>query len=89
MAVAEFAKEVLWLSGLSKELGVEQGGVQLHCDSQSAIYLANNQVYHVRTKYIDVKYHKIRELIASVQLGVLWMFVTSIRWVWYRDNLNT
>ncbi|KAL0368148.1 UNVERIFIED_CONTAM: Retrovirus-related Pol polyprotein from transposon TNT 1-94 [Sesamum calycinum] len=52
MAVAEFAKEVLWLSGLSKELGVEQCGVQLHCDSQSAIYLANNQVYHVRTKYM-------------------------------------
>ncbi|KAK4397554.1 Retrovirus-related Pol polyprotein from transposon TNT 1-94 [Sesamum angolense] len=27
MAVAEAAKEALWLSGLSKELGVEQGGV--------------------------------------------------------------
>ncbi|KAL0368120.1 UNVERIFIED_CONTAM: Retrovirus-related Pol polyprotein from transposon TNT 1-94 [Sesamum calycinum] len=33
IAVAEAAKEALWLSGLSKELGVEQGGVQLHCDS--------------------------------------------------------
>ncbi|KAL0301480.1 UNVERIFIED_CONTAM: Retrovirus-related Pol polyprotein from transposon TNT 1-94, partial [Sesamum radiatum] len=43
MTVAEAAKEALWLSGLSKELGVEQGGVQLHCDSQSAIYLAKNQ----------------------------------------------
>ncbi|KAL0326205.1 UNVERIFIED_CONTAM: Retrovirus-related Pol polyprotein from transposon TNT 1-94 [Sesamum radiatum] len=42
MAVAEAAKEALWLSGLSKELGVEQGGVQLHCDRQSAIYLAKN-----------------------------------------------
>ncbi|KAL0332846.1 UNVERIFIED_CONTAM: Retrovirus-related Pol polyprotein from transposon TNT 1-94 [Sesamum calycinum] len=30
MAVAEAAKEALWLSGLSKEPGVEQGGVQLH-----------------------------------------------------------
>ncbi|KAL0327776.1 UNVERIFIED_CONTAM: Retrovirus-related Pol polyprotein from transposon TNT 1-94 [Sesamum angustifolium] len=33
VAVAEAAKEALWLSRLSKELGVEQGGVQLHCDS--------------------------------------------------------
>ncbi|KAL0423289.1 UNVERIFIED_CONTAM: Retrovirus-related Pol polyprotein from transposon TNT 1-94 [Sesamum radiatum] len=41
MAVAEAAKEALWLSGYQK-LGVEQGGVQLHCDSQSAIYLAKN-----------------------------------------------
>ncbi|KAL0349992.1 UNVERIFIED_CONTAM: Retrovirus-related Pol polyprotein from transposon TNT 1-94 [Sesamum radiatum] len=30
MAVAEAAKEALWLSGLSKEPGVEQGGVQSH-----------------------------------------------------------
>jgi hypothetical protein len=25
-----------------RELGIQQGGVQLHCDSQSAIYLAKN-----------------------------------------------
>ncbi|KAL0458151.1 UNVERIFIED_CONTAM: Retrovirus-related Pol polyprotein from transposon TNT 1-94 [Sesamum latifolium] len=49
MAVAEAAKEALWLNGLAKELGVEQGRVQLHCDSQSAIYLAKNQAYHART----------------------------------------
>ncbi|KAL0419201.1 UNVERIFIED_CONTAM: Retrovirus-related Pol polyprotein from transposon TNT 1-94 [Sesamum radiatum] len=68
IAVAEAAKEVLWLSELSKELGVEQGGVQLHCNSQIAIYLAKNQVYHARTKHIDVRYHKIRELIASGEI---------------------
>ena len=71
MAVGEAAKETLWLTGLVKELGVEQGGVQLHCDSQSAIYLANNQVYHARTKHIDVRYHKIRELLASKQIFLL------------------
>ncbi|KAL0411274.1 UNVERIFIED_CONTAM: Retrovirus-related Pol polyprotein from transposon TNT 1-94 [Sesamum latifolium] len=53
---------------VSKGTGVEQGGVQLHCDSQSAIYLAKNQVYHARTKHIDVRYHKIRELIASREI---------------------
>ncbi|KAL0403199.1 UNVERIFIED_CONTAM: Retrovirus-related Pol polyprotein from transposon TNT 1-94 [Sesamum radiatum] len=68
MAVAEAAKEALWLDGLVKELGVEQCGVQLHCDSQSAIYLAKNQVYHARTKHINVRYHKIRELIASGEI---------------------
>lgn len=34
MAVPEAAKEALWLRGLVKELGVQQGGVQLHCDSR-------------------------------------------------------
>ena len=44
---------------------VNQGGVQLYCDSQSVIYLEDNQVYHSRTKHIDVRFHKIRELLAS------------------------
>ena len=33
MAEAEASKEALWLTGLVKELGIEQGGVRLHCDS--------------------------------------------------------
>jgi hypothetical protein len=33
MIVAKAIKEALWLTGLVKELGVEQGGVKLHFDS--------------------------------------------------------
>ena len=65
MVVAEAVKEALWLKGLVKELGLNQGGVQMHCDSQSAIYLEKNQVYHARAKHIDVRFHKIRELIVT------------------------
>jgi hypothetical protein len=65
MTAVEVAKEALWLTRLVKELGIQQGGVSLHCDSQSAIYLAKNQVYHVRTKHIDVRFHKIRELVVT------------------------
>ena len=68
MAVAEAAKEALWLKGLVKVLGLNQGGVQLHCDSQSAIYLAKHQVYHARTKHIDVRFHKIRELTVTREI---------------------
>ena len=35
-----------------KELGIKQGGVQLHCDSQSAFDLTKNQVYYAKTKHI-------------------------------------
>ena len=35
----------------------------MFCDSQSAIHLAKNQVYHARTKHIDVRYHFVREII--------------------------
>jgi hypothetical protein len=68
MAAAEAAKKALWLAGLVKELGIQQGRVSLHCDSQSAIHLAKNQVYHARTKHIDVRFHKIRELVATAEL---------------------
>ena len=68
MEVAEAAKEALWLAGLVKELGMQQGGVQLHCDNQSVIFLAKNQVYHARSKHIDVRFHKIRELVSFGEL---------------------
>ncbi|PNY16220.1 hypothetical protein L195_g012935 [Trifolium pratense] len=35
--------------------------------SHSVIYLANNQVYHARTKHIDVRFHKIKELLTFRQ----------------------
>jgi hypothetical protein len=64
MAATEADKDALRLTCLVRELGVEQDGVQLHFDSQSVIYLANNQVYHTRTDHIDVKFHNIRYLLA-------------------------
>ena len=64
MAVAE----VLWLAGLVKELGIQQSGVWLHYDSQSGIFLAKNQVYHARTKHINVRFHRIKELVSFSEL---------------------
>lgn len=68
MAATEAAKELLWLKGLVRELGIKQDGMKLYCDSQSAIFLAKNQIYHARTKHIDVRFHKIRELVISGEL---------------------
>lgn len=33
LAMGEAAKDAFWVQGLVKELGVEQGGVKLYCDS--------------------------------------------------------
>ena len=61
MAVTEAVKEVIWLQGLLEELGVVQEHVCIYSDSQSAIHLAKNPVYHLRTKHIDVRYHFVRD----------------------------
>lgn len=63
MALTEAVKEAIWLQGLLGELGIRHKHIKVHCDSQSAIMLAKNQVYHARTKHIDVRYHFIREII--------------------------
>ena len=63
MAVTETVKKAIWLRGLLEDLGVGQKHIKVFCDSQSAIHLAKNQVYHARTKHIDVRYHFVREII--------------------------
>jgi len=35
--------------------------VVIYCDNINSILLANNLIYHVRTKHIEVHYHFIRE----------------------------
>ena len=68
MVVVEATKEALWLAELVKEMGIQQGGVQLHYENHSAIFLAKNKVYHARTKHIDVRFRKIKELVSSSEL---------------------
>ena len=61
MAVVEASKEALWLRRLVKTFSIIQNSFQVHCDSQSAIHLAKDHMYHKRTKHIDVTFHKIRQ----------------------------
>jgi hypothetical protein len=68
MAAVEAANEALWLIGLVRELSIQKGGILLYCDSHSVIYLTKNQVYHEKTKHIDVRFHKIKELLAIGEL---------------------
>ena len=46
-----------------KELRKEPEAPSLHSNSQSTIVLANNSVYHDRTRHIDVQYHFIRKML--------------------------
>ena len=56
------ACEVVWLQKLLLDLGKSVDDfVVIYCDNISSILLANNPVYHARTKHIEVHYHFIRE----------------------------
>ncbi|XP_052205128.1 B3 domain-containing transcription factor VRN1-like, partial [Diospyros lotus] len=63
-------KEAIWLQGILKEIHLLQSKVVVFSDSQSAIHLSKNPVYHDRTKHVDVKYHYVREMIANGTVGI-------------------
>ena len=70
MAIAEAVKEAIWLRALIGELSSEQESTVINCDSQSAIYLTKDQMFHERTKHIDVRYHFVRDVIARGDIVV-------------------
>ena len=63
IATIEAGKEMLWMKRFLQELDLKHRDYIVHCDSQSAIKLSKNAMYHVRTKHIDVRYHWIRKAI--------------------------
>ena len=54
---------MIWLKKIFQELGSKQREYAVYCDSQSAMDLSKNATYHAHTKYVDVRYHWIRDVI--------------------------
>ena len=77
MAAAEAVKEAIWLKGLVNDLGLKQDRISVFCDSQSAIHLTKNQMYHERTKHIDVRYHFLREIVTEGLIQILKIATTE------------
>ena len=70
VAASEACKEAIWLARLVGDLGIKVQLPLLHCDSQSAIALAKNPVFHARTKHIDVRHHFVRECLAEKRIDL-------------------
>ena len=51
-----------------QELGLKQEGYTIYCDNQSAIHLSKNSTYYSRSKYINVRYHWIRDVLELKEL---------------------
>ncbi|KAG8483857.1 hypothetical protein CXB51_023418 [Gossypium anomalum] len=70
MAITEACKEAIWLKGLFSELNEDLQINTVFCDSQSAIFLTKDQMFHERTKHIDVRYHFVHDIIARGDIVV-------------------
>ena len=60
IAANEAGKEMLWLKRFLQELGLKQDGYVVNCDSQCALDLSKNSMYHSCSKHIEVRYHWLR-----------------------------
>jgi hypothetical protein len=66
------ACEVVWLQKLLSDLGQSvDAPIVIYCDNIDSILLANNPVYHAKTKHIGVHYHFIREKVLAKEIDLI------------------
>lgn len=73
VSLAEAFKEGLYLQSLLTEMNLPgYATISINTDSQSAMFLAQDPVFHGRSKHIDIKYHFIRGVLKdnnNIMLG--------------------
>ena len=58
--------EVIWLSNLLGDMGVKDLlPVVLYCDNSSALQIAENPVFHEKTKHFEIDVHLVREKVSA------------------------
>lgn len=66
------AKECVWLQRLAEDLKLPiSKPTVVFGDNQSVIKLANNPVFHARTKHIEIEHHFIREKVLGGTINTL------------------
>jgi hypothetical protein len=66
--------QLLWITYTMSDFGEEYTHVPLHCDNTSAIRVAKNLVLHSKTKYIEVRYHFLRD---NIEKGIALIHVPT------------
>lgn len=75
-ALRKTIAEITWLIRLLGDLGLPIAApVPVYCDSQAALHITKNSVFHERTKHIEIDFHYVRECLHAGLLSI--HFVSS------------
>ncbi|MCO5569475.1 hypothetical protein L7F22_023187 [Adiantum nelumboides] len=73
-AVLTATIECVWLRRLMADLGDGQDTANtIYTDSQSALAVARNPIFHARTKHIEVHYHYVRERLLAGEISLAYV----------------
>jgi ribonuclease HI len=78
MALSTAVQEVMWLRRFLCEM-LDVSGMSVRVcmsvfvDNQAALHISKNDVYHDRTKHIDIRYHFVREAVKDGLFQLLWV----------------
>jgi hypothetical protein len=71
IAATSCATQTVWLRKILEVMHQKQNTpTEIYCDNKSAIALSKNPVFHGRSKHIDIRFHKIRELIDEKEVVI-------------------
>uniref|UniRef100_A0A2N9GAS3 Uncharacterized protein n=1 Tax=Fagus sylvatica TaxID=28930 RepID=A0A2N9GAS3_FAGSY len=74
-ALADTTSELLALRWLLEDMGLTHSSpTVIHCDNRSAIQIAHNDVFHERTKHIEIDCHLVRHHLFA---GILHLLLVS------------
>ena len=70
LRLSVFGSDALWVA----DLGVgQETATTIYTDSQSALAVARNPVFHARTKHIEVHYHYVRERLSAGEISLVYV----------------
>ena len=79
VALAQAARELMWLRTIMGELGFKTDrAITLYGDNQASIAIARNPVGHTRSKQIDIRYHYLRELVERGVVSIVYTTTNSM-----------
>uniref|UniRef100_A0A2N9FH94 Reverse transcriptase Ty1/copia-type domain-containing protein n=1 Tax=Fagus sylvatica TaxID=28930 RepID=A0A2N9FH94_FAGSY len=74
-ALVDTTSELLALRWLLEDMGLTHSSpIVIHCDNRSAIQIAHNDVFHERTKHIEIDCHPVRY---HLSVGILRLLLVS------------